>query len=314
VKYVKNRSIKFIIKFVTARVIVVNDFVDSYLPIRKSQLLINTWHGGGWFKKIGLTDNGASNYEKHTYTSRAKKVKTFIASSEYFVETVLRKSFDYTGTILRIGMPRNAILFQENGQRERVRIQRFIGTEIDRNSIVVLYAPTFRGSAGDARWIDSFDELNIRETSNAIEKRFKRPVVFLYRAHHAFNRKTHNDMLYYDVSNYCDMQELLHLADILVSDYSSCMWDFAIQHKIVLVYAPDAKKYIDSRGFFLDINKWPFVVSFNQDELVQSILNFSEKEYGDRLSKLLTESVSYESKSSIDESVKYICDYMEVRE
>lgn len=289
--YVKTYSFKFFYIFCSAKYIIVNDFFATYLPVRKSQVLINTWHGGGWFKKVGLTDNHTTDYDKFFFDYQCKKISYFVASSEYFVDTVLHPSFNYQGKILRTGMPRNAIFFQKNdGLRKSIRNQ----FSADDDTMLVLYAPTFRSYA-----IEPDLELDLHRLEKSVSDKFNKKVIILFRAHHLIEKFPVDYSTIVNVTSYPDMQQLLLACDMLVSDYSSCMWDAAIQDKLVLVYAPDAQRYIDNRGFFLDIREWPFLLAFNNDELSERIKSFNREEYKKRLHKLVSESKSYEGANAV---------------
>lgn len=290
--YVKKSSFRYYYTFCTSKFIIVNDFFDTYLPVRKSQVLINTWHGGGWFKKVGFTDNRTTEYDKFFFDYQCKKHTYFVASSEYFIETVLRDSFGYKGLILRSGMPRNAIFFKENHHlKESVRS--VFGAQKD--TLIVLYAPTFRSYE-----ISPNLELDLNHLKSCLEAKFKKDVIILFRAHHLIDRFPIDLSSIIDVTSFPDMQQLLLACDVLVSDYSSCMWDAAIQDKLVIVYAPDAHRYIDNRGFFLDISEWPFLLAFNNEELEFCIQAYDNTEYLERLHKLVNESISYEGEHAVD--------------
>ena len=91
------------------------------------------------------------------------------------------------------------------------------------------------------------------------------------------------------------MQELLMCTDILVTDYSSCMWDFSLMGKPCFVYASDIDRYInDERGAFLyPIDMLPFPLARNNDELVERIVQFNRKEYEERLEQFFKEGGRY---------------------
>lgn len=299
-KFVKKGTLHFLVVFCSSSHVIVNDSIDSYLPVRKKQLLINTWHGGGWFKKVGLTSNEKTAYDKWFFKEICSKHTFYTASSEYFVDTVLHQSFGYDGKILRTGMPRNAIFFQNNiDYRNQIRFK-FIKNQ---DCLIVLYAPTFRS------YNDEIEALDMDNLAESLLKKTGKSVVILYRAHHLINEFKVDDCKIINVTKYPDMQELLLACDVLVSDYSSCMWEGAIQHKLVITYAPDAQKYVDNRGFFLDISKWPFLICFSNEQVSENIENFNEESYHNYLNQLLTESNSYENvnsaKAIVDTIIKY---------
>lgn len=76
------------------------------------------------------------------------------------------------------------------------------------------------------------------------------------------------------------MNELLAVADVLISDYSSCLWDFSITERPSFVYAPDIDSYhSNDRDFSYPLEKWPYSISKDNDELEKNILSFDKKEY-----------------------------------
>ena len=75
---------------------------------------------------------------------------------------------------------------------------------------------------------------------------------------------------------YPDMQDLLQCADVLLTDYSSCMWDFSLMHKPCFLYARDISEYRGERDFYTPIEDWPFPLASNNDELAQVIADFDE--------------------------------------
>ena len=88
-----------------------------------------------------------------------------------------------------------------------------------------------------------------------------------------------SDHKVFDVTNYPDMQELLCAADILITDYSSCMWDFSLMYKPCFIYATDIEQYTQERDFYTPMSEWPFPIATNTDELINNILNFNQEEY-----------------------------------
>lgn len=299
VKYVKKGGLKYYYVFCTSKIIIINDSVQLFLPVRKKQILINTWHGGGWFKKVGYTSQSVSRYDRFYFPMFVKKHTYFIASSEYFVDTVLKSSFGYKGKILRTGMPRNALFFQEN-QHIAAATRKELG--VKEGNMLVLYAPTFRSYDVD----DKTEKIDFNLLSESIKKRFNKEVTILYRAHHLIKEKNVDLSKVIDVTKYQDMQRLLLISDVLVSDYSSCMWEGAIQNKLVVVFAPDSNQYSGNRGFFLEIEKWPFLIAYSNKEMAERIINYDEKKYHTYLNKMLKDAKSYENSHSVDVIVELI--------
>lgn len=85
------------------------------------------------------------------------------------------------------------------------------------------------------------------------------------------------------MSNYPDTQELLVAADILITDYSSIMWDFSLQKKLVILYHPDVELYKKEREYYLPFEELPYCEAFNIDEVCNYITNTNMQEYGKKI-------------------------------
>ena len=85
-----------------------------------------------------------------------------------------------------------------------------------------------------------------------------------------------------DVTDYPDIQELLAAADAVVSDYSSCIFDFALSGRPAFVYAPDRAKYETERGFYYPLAETPFPVAESPAALAAAIAAFDEAAYARR--------------------------------
>ena len=77
-----------------------------------------------------------------------------------------------------------------------------------------------------------------------------------------------------DVSDYFDTQELLFVSDILLSDYSSIIWDFSLQYKPVFLYHDDMEEYENERGFYSNPSEWPYIIGHSVNELINKIEEF----------------------------------------
>jgi CDP-glycerol glycerophosphotransferase len=98
-----------------------------------------------------------------------------------------------------------------------------------------------------------------------------------------------------DVSDYPDMQDLLCAVDVLITDYSSSIWDFSFTHKPCFLYAPDLEEYKSNRDFYTPIEEWPFPLAKTNQELIENIKNFDSKEYIGKVNKHHKELGSYET-------------------
>lgn len=284
-------SLHFYFHILTSKSIIVNDFINTFIPIRKNQILLNTWHGGGSFKTVGMTSKSCTDYDLYFFKIHRKMTNAFVSSSSYFNETVLNRSFLYKGNILEYGMPRNDLLFK-NDPNISIKVKKHFG--IEDNKKVVLYAPTHRNISTASDFLSNKKNVvNIKHCLKALTQKFNGDFCFLFRAHHIISYGD-LDGASYNATNYPDMQELLQTADVLLTDYSSCMWDFSLMQKPTFVFATDLDNYIDERDFFMDIKDWPFPIAQNNEQLISNILNFDNKKYTNKIDHYLSDLGSFE--------------------
>lgn len=198
-------------------------------------------------------------------------------------------------------MPRNIVLFMPEQCRTLSKTVR--NSFSIRGGMILLYAPTFRGSpvwkSGD--FTRNYGTLDFLMLKKICEETFDSSFVILYRAHHVdSNLKNALPDSVLDATHYEDMQELLCAADVLVTDYSSSMWDFALTKKPCFLYAPDLRQYIAERGFYTEPRSWPFPLAESEEELWKNISDFDSERYVAAVQKHLDDFGSYENKDACE--------------
>lgn len=277
----------------TSEIIVYNCGGFSYAPIRKKQLLIETGHGGGLWKRNGFLEKNKSSSSKKGLLLADKDIKLWLSSDEKHSEMYIRQAMGYSGEILDSGYPRSDILFKDNTKlisevRKKLRI-----TE---DSHVVLYAPTFKGREDQAVSISSGSEIiSVEKVKNVLSERFGGDWIFVTRGHQ-YSQDVSIDEIDADWTSYPDMQELLLVADVLITDYSSSIWDFSILKKPCFLYVPDLSYYeTHDRGFYIPISKWPALIVQNNDEWERTIRSYDREQYIARVENYLTFMGSFEN-------------------
>ncbi len=268
-KICKYRSFRHKLYSFTAQMIVFNFHRTNEMPSRKNQIRLQTWHGGGCYKKTGQGIGYNSKIHNWVLKRQSKyDITHFISSSRFFTNEVIRSQYSFNGDVLSIGMPRNDLLFSAD---ENIRSSIRERLNIPNDRFAVLYAPTYRDDNSP------LTPLDINGLSESIKQRFGKEATVLYRAHRFSENKFTETFI--NASDYPDMQELLIACDMLISDYSSSIWDFSFTGKPCLLYTPDLDKYEKLRGFDKDIYSWGFPVCKNNGELQQSVLTFDEKQF-----------------------------------
>ncbi len=273
---IKRNSIKYFYCFCTSKTIITNNYISTFLPVRKKQIVLNTWHGGGCMKRVGFTSNSPNPYDEYFFKIQNSKYTAFNSTSKFVDDALFKESFRYNGELLPFGMPRNDILFSYNDSIIE-KVYKYFNISRKENTGLVLYAPTFRGNANSAE----FNKSQISEIFNCIDllnKKFEKNFIFLFRAHHTMVFDINNSNVIV-ATDYPDMQELLCASDILITDYSSCSYDFSLMKKPVFLYVPDMNKYDKEQGFYMDIDKQPFPFGVTIEEFKDAIGTFNETKY-----------------------------------
>lgn len=299
VKKVKFLSFKFFLSLATSKYIISNYSMITRPPLRKNQIFINTWHGGGAYKKVGLTNIITERKRTDiTFNILAKDTTWFISSSQIFTDVMSHTMRMPKTKFLNIGMPRNDIFFSNyNDTIMKVRDL----YKIPEDTKIMLYAPTYRGESGN---FSENVQLDVTKAISALEKRFNSKFICMYRGHYYIHDKTVEGTI--NASEYPDMQELLCAADILVTDFSSSMWDFSLTNKPCFLFAPDLNEYGSSREFYTAPEKWGFPIATNNDDFVKKIEQFNNEEYLQKIETNHKEFCSYDNGNACSYLIKNI--------
>ena len=184
VTIVRHNSHFYFFHMLTSRVIISNNAISPKIPIRKSQFVINTWHGGGAFKKVGIDiDSKVNGMNAEMLKLSARQTSMFLASSKGFYEGTGRGSCIPREIVYFVGMPRNDILLEKPDQQMLInkRVRDFY--EINESEKILLYAPTFRGSIRSVTGIKG-EDLNWQKTKEALKRRFSGNWRLMYRGHY----------------------------------------------------------------------------------------------------------------------------------
>lgn len=244
----------------------------KYATKRRNQYYIQTWHSTLGLKAVESEANLSIKSIKKSKLD-ASKVDLMYSNSDFRIDKY-RKTFWYNGKVIKSDVPRVSIYFGEKKQIHN-KICNFF--KIDSSSKIALYAPTFRASHS----IDIF-YLDYEKIVQSLKSKFKSDFVLLVRLHPRDVKRALN--VYSDnvinATPYPDMAELLCIADILFTDFSSSMFDFCILEKPVFLIAKDFDNYIcNERKLVFDIKTLPFTMSKTDSELLSNITNFDNDSY-----------------------------------
>lgn len=311
-KTTRQYSLLFCYYYMSAKVIISNDSPIFIIPKKGNQLIINTWHGGGAYKRVGKAiDNGNTKQISHKQRRFFNQnTSAYISSSMLFTKYHISESNEYNGIILNTGMPRNDVFFYNQKQQHEIKIKVYQFFNIDISNRIILYAPTIHdnsytnnitnrgaGVVFENYWLDA------KKLEEYAHERFGGNWVVVIRAHVGRKSFVADTM---DASDYPDMQELLIASDILISDYSSTIWDFSFTYKPCFLYCYDLERYDKERGFYLPIYEWGFPVCETFSALLDAIRTFDENDFHTKMKKHHEQFGSYENGHARERVVNYI--------
>ena len=273
IKVVKYKSLEYLYYVMTSKVYVDNAEFWSALKFRPGQMVLETWHGGGAYKRVGGHRIDVNQREQQHAVEKMNKITLFLSSSRAFTKHVIRDAYQYRGEVLECGLPRNDDLLSPD-PTSAAKARETLGIPV--GAKVLLYAPTFRNSHS----LDLYD-VDFARLKASLETRFGGEWVIVLRMHYYLADKAMavGAPWLYNATNSPDMQELLLAYDVLLTDYSSCMWDFSLMHKPCFLYARDIAAYQGERDFYTPIESWPFPLAADNDALEQVIAQFDDEQY-----------------------------------
>lgn len=248
---------------------------------------LQTWHGTPLKRMqndVPVMYGRAEDYHR-TAQELVERWSSLVSPSEY-ATGAFRSAFGFTGPIIESGYPGNDVFHTEVGRRRARETRLRLGLPEDRT--VVLYAPTFRddGRAAGAKGAWSHD---MALDLGRFAERLGPDVTLLVRLHPLVKFKWPKDLdeSIVNVSKYPDTQDLLLVADALITDYSSIMFDYAQRGRPIISYVYDLEHYRDDlRGFYVDLEEIaPGPVVRTSDEVIDAVARLTEveAEYADRL-------------------------------
>ncbi|MCG5216634.1 CDP-glycerol glycerophosphotransferase family protein [Streptosporangium sp. KLBMP 9127] len=231
-----------------SRYVVSNSFLPPWFRARDDQTVVQAWHGTP-LKRIGSDQaHMVRDPRPPAWHRQAAEVRGWdlLLSQSPWSTPVLRRALGYQGEVLEVGYPRNDVLCDPEREVLAAKVRRRLG--LAAGSTVVLYAPTYR----DYDRKNSTVKLNIAQARKALGKDHE----LLVRAHAMQAAPIiPDDGFAHDVTTYPDMADLLLVADILVTDYSAVMFDFAATGRPMIFYAYDLDRYTTKRGLYFDLHE-----------------------------------------------------------
>ena len=298
-KVVKRNSLSSLKYILTAKVAVMNQgFCDfAAYNFLGGAFKLQLWHGVAW-KRIGrdAISNLKGAYEK--IYQIINHYDLYIAPSKLYGESLKTAFKTDEKHILYVGQPRNEVLFQDGFRKNsKIIVEKRIGLS---NKKIIVYMPTFRDKTTE---IFSFHMI---ETDNRfVDLAYKYNFVIIEKQHYKSGQSQENtdDEKHVYAMPDLDAATLLGAADILITDYSSCFFDYLITNRPIIHYAYDYDYYKNKdRGLYYDIEDvaaGPIVET--NEELLAAIENSLQADSGsDRRNTVKEKFVTYETSNNCE--------------
>lgn len=247
-----------------SRVWITNSSVERGLSFKKKNTFYyNSWHGSA-IKKMGSDIQKSNDGFKSKGSSN---IDVMAAQGKFDVDVFSRVFCIQSDKFHITGLPRNDRLADySDDYRNKLRML----LNLNSNKKVILYAPTYREYEFDCNGVYLTTPIDIEEWQKKLSNKY----ILLFRAHHAVARSLNiNDNEFIrDVSKYPKLEDLMIVSDLLISDYSSILFDYSIMGKPMLCYTYDYEKYEKERGVYFDVRE-KLPSASTQDEMIERLVN-----------------------------------------
>ena len=294
-KVCKVDSIKFYFHALRAKCWITNTTMQRGLNFRnKGTLYVNTWHG------IPLKLIGDDVKSDSAFRASPEKYDLLLAAGTFDAKIVGAALHVNPDRVKITGFPRND---RFNMDHEKIRNEVFNFYNLDKKKKVILYAPTYRDYCKKDNGEFTFDvKLSSKEFYNRLGDDYQ----MLIRAHGAIEDSSSSATGFVDVTGYPYIEDLMIASDVLVSDYSSAIFDYTLLEKPIICFIYDINRYKVDRGFYVDVEEFlPFKKCYTELELYETIkeLDFDKESF---LSRELREKCGIVSGNASENAVDEI--------
>ncbi|NLJ18769.1 MAG: CDP-glycerol glycerophosphotransferase family protein [Globicatella sulfidifaciens] len=273
IQVIKRLSLKWILVMSRAKHWITNTRLPLWIPKSNETVYLQTWHGTP-LKKLGIDieevrmpGTTTENY-KRNFVNEAKKWDYLVSPNSYSTN-IFKGAFQFSGEIIESGYPRNDALNKKLISRED--LLKSLNLPLDKK--IILYAPTWRDNQYHAKGEYKFNlELDLK----ALEQELGDNYIVLLRTHYLIADQIDIENysgFVYDFSTHNDISDLYLVSDILITDYSSVFFDYAVLRRPILFFVYDIKEYRDDiRGFYFDLEKYaPGPLLENNEQLLSAL-------------------------------------------
>jgi CDP-glycerol glycerophosphotransferase len=283
-KTVKRNRFKYFYLFAKAGIWVCDTRLPKYIIKKEGSTYIQTWHGTP-LKKLALDmdsvhmagEKGIDNYRNNFIANTS--TWDYLVSQNHYSSEIFRRAFAFDKEMLEIGYPRNDVLFSKNNDKDITELKNKLGIPLDKK--VILYAPTWRDNEFYGKGHYKFSrEMDFDLMQEKLSDEYVMIVKYHYLVMDKINWKPYKGFIYSCNLSY-DIADLYLVADYMITDYSSVMFDYSILKRPMFFFCYDLEEYRDTlRGFYFDfLEEAPGPVTQTTEELIDSIVNYNPDEY-----------------------------------
>ena len=272
---------KFLNKAASSKYIVlsISHFLLDNVSLKQEQVVVNLWHGCGLFKTIGYASgnskwSGKGN-KQNEFFNYLKNTNIFTVSSPFCIPYYCEAIRQPDTVVKALGVSRTDVFFDQNFiSKSKEKLLSYFSNFQGKK--VILYAPTFRGNSMQEATAPNFLDISF------LNKKFSEEYILLLKQHPGIPVTRRQQIpeickdFAFDVTDVFTISELLVCSDILITDYSSLIFEYSLLERPILLFAPDLDKYNTDRGFFINyFSMVPGPICKDIEELASSISNIS---------------------------------------
>lgn len=270
---------KLLYYLAASKYVILDDYsrMISIMKVRKGQEICQLWHGAGAYKKFGYSRQDRTENRKDNINSHRNYTKATVTADK--IRWCYAEGFGMDiNNVKATGMARTDVFFDKK-YIEHKREEMYQEFPYLKGKKVILFAPTYRGVSLKESYYD-YEKL---EVDKIYQEFADKGYVFLFKWHPGLYYQMKKKELipydlerypdfFYDFSELRDINELLLITDILITDYSSVIFDYALLDKPVIYFAYDYEEYQHDRGLYFDFDDYIYgKVAKTSSELIEAI-------------------------------------------
>lgn len=245
-----------------------NFFPLAFMNFNPETIVVQLWHAPGAFKKFG----GSSDLESREMLKKCSDNTDYLVVSSKNIVDYYSDAFQISKSKIKpLGLPRADYYF-ENHDTDEFKSAFFERYGLDGDKKIILYAPTFRD---EEKYNDVFAYLDLERFNEELSDEYVLALRLHPKIRNFYSKDITSKGHYIDCSDYPSEQELLLISDILITDYSSIMIEFAMLDKPVIFFTYDYDSYLtQERGFYFDFKSTvPGPIVYDSQSLIDAIKN-----------------------------------------